>query len=418
MSGRTAGASGAVNVLFHESYFRSLYGAQRGLLNLLERLDRTRFRPLLVCPGEGEFTERARELDVEVAIVALPPALAGFGGSLLGASPLVKAGRFLQAWPQVARLARLIAERDVKLMHCNTVRSVLSSGWAAPLSGVPLVWHVKGDGSNGFLDAVALRLSSQLIAISEDVRLSMERRFPSARGRIVTVRDGIPLDRFRPDLSGRTLRAQLGFRDEHVVVGAVGALVPRKGFELFLDAAHALASECPQARFLVVGDILDEVERPYRELLLERGADLLRQGKLVFAGWRDDMPQVYAAMDILALASSVEGLALVVIEAMAAAKPVVRTAAAGAGDTVVSGETGYVVPVGDRTAFVNGIRQLLNHSELRQRMGLRSRDRALALFSAEAMARGVELMFAELVERRKDRRAGAAGRAAPSSPRA
>jgi len=390
-------------VLFHESYFRSLYGAQTGLLNLLQYLDRDRFHPLVVCPGEGVFTERVGELGVEVLRVPLPSGLSTFGGSLLRASPVEKGWRFLQLWPQVGRLARLIRQRAVCLMHCNTVRSVLSSGWAARLSGVPLVWHVKGDGSHGVLDAAALRISDRMIAISEDVRASVERRFPSARGRVVTVRDGIPTDRFRPDVSGHDVRKEFGFQNDEVVVATVGGLVPRKGFEVFLDVARRLAGECPQVRFLVVGDISNETDRPYKEHLLRLGADLIHQGKLVFAGWRDDMPQVYAAIDVLGLASSIEGLALVVIEAMATGKPVVRTAAAGAEDTVVPGETGYVVPVDDAAALADALKRLVNDPDRRQRMGARSRERVTALFSAEAMARGVERVFTETLERHWNR---------------
>ena len=389
-------------VLFHESYFRSLYGAQTGLLNLLEHLDRDRFRPLVVCPGDGAFTERVRQLGVEVLTVPLPPALSTFGGSLLRASPVEKAWRFLQLWPQVGRLARLIRRRAVCLVHCNTVRSVLSSGWAARLAGVPLVWHVKGDGSHGVLDAVALRLSDRLIAVSEDVRASVERRFPTARGRIVTVRDGIPTDRFRPDVSGHEVRRQLGFQNDEVVVGSVAGLVPRKGLEVFLDMAKRLAGECPKARFLVVGDVSNETDRPYKEHLLRLGADLMREGKLVFAGWRDDMPQVYAAIDVLGLASSIEGLPLAVLEAMATGKPVVRTAAAGA-EAVVPGETGYVVPVDDAAALADAVKRLVKEPERRRRMGARSRERATVLFSDEAMARGVERVFTDTLERHWNR---------------
>jgi len=402
--GRSKQGRWPATVLFHESYFRSLYGAQSGLLSLLEHLDRDRFRPLVVCPGEGAFTERVSELGVEVLSVPLPPGLSTFGGSLLRASPVEKGWRFLQLWPQVGRLARLIRQRAVCLVHCNTVRSVLSSGWAARLGWVPLIWHVKGDGSHGLLDAAALRISDRLIAISDDVRASVERRFPTAQGRIVTVRDGIPTDRFRPDVSGYELRRQFGFQDDDVVVGTVGGLVPRKGFEAFLDAAKRLADECPKARFLVVGDVSNETERPYKEHLLRLGADLMREGKLVFAGWRDDMPQIYAAIDVLGLASSIEGLALVVIEAMATGKPVVRTAAAGAGDTVVPGETGYLVPVDDAAALADALKRLVNDPERRRRMGARSRERATGLFSADAMARGVERVFTETLERHWNRR--------------
>jgi len=390
-------------VLFHESYFRSLYGAQTSLLNLLEHLDRDRFRPLVVCPGQGAFTERASKLGVEVLSVPLPPGLSTFGGSLLRASPVEKAWRFLQLWPQVGRLARLIRQRAVRLMHGNTVRSVLSSGWAARLAGVPLVWHVSGDGSDGVLDAAALQLSDRLIAISEDVRASVERRFPSAQGRMVTIRDGIPTDRFRPDVSGQEVRRQFGFQNDEIVVGTVGGLVPRKGFEVFLDMARRLAGECPKARFLVVGDVSTEADRPYKERLLRLGADLMRDGKLVFAGWRDDMPQVYGAIDVLGLASSIEGLALVVIEAMATGKPVVRTAAAGTEDTVVPGETGYIVPVDDAAALASALKGLVKEPERRRRMGARSRERVTALFSAEAMARSVERVFTETLEQHWNR---------------
>src|SRR5262245_2166922 len=118
-------------VLFHESYFRSLYGARTGPLNVLAHLDGDRVGALVVWPGEGACTERVGELGVEVLRVPLPPGLSTFGGSLLRASPVEKGWRFLQLWPQVGRLARVIRQRAVCLMHCNTVRSVLSSGWAA-----------------------------------------------------------------------------------------------------------------------------------------------------------------------------------------------------------------------------------------------------------------------------------------------
>ena len=130
---------------------------------------------------------------------------------------------------------------------------------------------------------------------------------------------------------------------------------------------------------------------------------MMREGKLVFAGWRDDMPQVYGAIDVLGLASSIEGLALVVIEAMATGKPVVRTAAAGAEDTVVPGETGYIVPVDDAGALADALKRLVKEPERRRRMGARSRERATALFSADVMARGVERVFTETLERHWNR---------------
>jgi glycosyltransferase involved in cell wall biosynthesis len=389
-------SSVATPILFHESYFDSFYGAQKGLHTLLQYMDKKRFVPLVVCPGEGVFAERIRALGVEVLIVPLPPALMVFGGSLLRQSLLRKAWDFSKLLPQVMELAGLIKRRQVRLMHCNTPRSVLSSGWAAKLAGIPLVWHLKAEDFLGFVDQFAYMISDRIITISEDVERAAKLRFPRWKHKIVTVRDGIPLERFQtavPGLAG--VRRQFGFQEEHVVVGTVGSLVPRKGFEMFIEMAKTVAAECPTARFLVVGDVLRESERPYKQHLLDLGRDLVESGRLVFAGWREDMPAVYAAMDIFTLCSSSEGLGLVVIEAMASGRPTVRTMAAGANDTVVHGETGYLVSIDNTAALSAAVKELVVASGLRSRMGTAARERAFSVFPAEKMARDVERVFEE-----------------------
>lgn len=389
-----------IPILFHESYFTQFYGAQVCLYRLLQYIDRGRFLPLVVCPGEGIFTEKVRALGVEVVIVPLPPELTTFGGKLLHSSALERIFQFARLLPQVWQLAKLIQSRKVQLMHCNIPRSVLSSGWAAKLTGIPLICHVRGFTPMGYLDHVVFVLSDRIVAISEDVRNVLgQRRFWRSARKFVTVRDGIPLERFASHISGQAVRQEFGFANGDIVVGTVGALAPRKGHHVFINMVKILTAECPSVRFLIVGDLSNESDLPYKQHLLSLGKDLVADGRLVFAGWRDDMPAVYAAMDIFVLASSLEGLGLVVVESMAMAKPTVRTMAAGASDTVVDGKTGYVVPVNDAPAMAAAVKKLVTDRDLRTRMGAAARDRAVSMFSVEQMVQGMERVFLESLRR-------------------
>jgi glycosyltransferase involved in cell wall biosynthesis len=389
-----------IPILFHESYFTQFYGAQISLVRLLEHIDRDQFQPLVVCPGEGQFTARARGLGIEVVIVPLPPDLAAFGGKLLQSSNLRKACKLLRLWPQVHQLARLIGSRKIQLMHCNTPRSVLSSGWAAKLAHIPLVCHVRGYTPMQNLDRVVFALSDKIIAVSEDVGdVLAHHRYLKSTHKLVVVRNGIPLDRFDPHISGQSVRKEFGFGQDDIVLGTVGALENRKGHHTFIEMAGIVAKEFPNARFLIVGDSSDTQDTRYKNHLLSLGHDLIADGRLVLAGWRDDMPRVYAAMDVFVLASSLEGLGLVVLESMAMTKPTIRTMAGGANDTTIDGQTGYLVPIGDAPAMAAATRRLVANRDLRAQMGAAARDRATTLFSVHTMVQGIEQVFLDSLSR-------------------
>lgn len=386
-----------IPILFHESYFTQFYGAQVGLFHLLQNLDRTQFLPLVVCPGEGVFTERIRKLGVEVVIVPLPPDLVAMGGKLLYSSLPQRFFQFGRLLPQVWQLSKLIKSRQVQLMHCNLTRSILSSGWAAKLTGIPLIWHVKGD-KVGYLDDIAFVLSDRVISVSENVKEMLCRRWKSS-GKVMTVRDGIPLERFDPSISGQAIRHEFGFTADHIVVGTVGSLGPRKCHHIFIEMAKIVAVQCPQARFLIVGDITHEGGLAYKQHLLSLGRDLIADGRLVLAGWRDDMPALYAAMDVFTLASTAEGLPLTVIEAMAMAKPIVSSMTLSANELVVNQKTGYIFPINDEFTMAAMVQKLVEDCKLRTCMGAAARERAASVFSVETMVQGIQKVYVDSLRR-------------------
>lgn len=178
-------------------------------------------------------------------------------------------------------------------------------------------------------------------------------------------------------------RAALGLGPEHVVLTLAARLIRDKGVFEFLDAARALAARHPRARFLLVG----EPDPGNPTSLSPEAMDAARaDGAVVFAGWRDDMPLVWALSDVAVLPSYREGLPVSLQEALACGLPVVTTQAPGCREIVAPGENGLLVPVGDAPALARAMATLLDDPALRQRMGQAGRRRAEALFNADTLA--------------------------------
>lgn len=154
------------------------------------------------------------------------------------------------------------------------------------------------------------------------------------------------------------------------IVGTVGRLAPQKGHEALLEAARLV----PEAQFVVVGD---------GEL---RGRLEAQSGENVhFTGARDDVPELLASFDVYAQPSLYEGLCVAVLEAQAAGVPVVATPVGGMRDTVVEGETGLVVPVGNAHALAAAVRRLLDDRALGERLAAEARDRVRARYTERRM---------------------------------
>ncbi len=154
------------------------------------------------------------------------------------------------------------------------------------------------------------------------------------------------------------------------IVGSVGRLAEQKGYETLLEAATLV----PEAQFVVVGD---------GELRARLEAQAGENVHLT--GWRDDVPELLASFTLYAQPSRYEGLCLAVLEAQAAGVPVVATPVGGMRDTVIDGETGLVVPVGDARALAAAIRRLLDDRDLAERLAAEALARVRARYTERRM---------------------------------
>jgi glycosyltransferase involved in cell wall biosynthesis len=296
------------------------------------------------------------------------------------------------------RLVRVLRRRDVDVLHTHVhVAANVLGRIAARAAGVGVVSHLHIE--NHFrpsrlaraplvgLDNATARLCARLVAVSDATRLAFERQgFPSRL--LETVHNGVDAAALRaaPPVA---LRAELGIPNGDLLLVHVGRLAPVKGQQELVEALRGLGRDDVHVVFFG-----RDVERGGAfGVELERLADGLN---VRFAGFRADAAAALCEADALVLPSWIEGLPLVVLEAMAQAKPVVATAVGGTPEAVVDGETGLLVAPRDVPALTGALERLLRDEELRRRLGEAGRRRVEAHFSANAMTRRILEIYAEL----------------------
>ena len=173
-------------------------------------------------------------------------------------------------------------------------------------------------------------------------------------------------------------------REDELVVGTVGRMVREKGYDELFDAAHIVRSRIGNVRFLVVGDS----DRDKADAITPDAVLTTRDG-FVFTGWREDVAELMALMDVFVLPSWREGLPRSAVEAAASGLPQVLTDIRGCREVVRDGVEGFLVPVRDPVGLSGAIARLLEDSALRRRMGAAARQRAEDLFDEDRVARVV-----------------------------
>ncbi|MBT6048620.1 MAG: glycosyltransferase, partial [Candidatus Scalindua sp.] len=186
-------------------------------------------------------------------------------------------------------------------------------------------------------------------------------------------------------------REEMGFSNSVPVIGAIGRLVWQKGFEYFIEAIPGLLKEFKEARLLIVGEgeLEEELKLKSKRLGLE--------DKLTFTGFRSDIKEILTSIDIFILPSLLEGLPMILLEAMAMEKPIVATDIDGIREVLADGEAGLLVPPRDTEALSEAIVDLLNHRDKAYQMGLAARKVVAARFGVDIMVQKVEDVYEKLL---------------------
>jgi glycosyltransferase involved in cell wall biosynthesis len=282
----------------------------------------------------------------------------------------------------LGEIRELVKRTGADVVHAHGYKADLYGYFALRKTGVPLVstCHTWYDNDltvtlYGMADRLVLRRYARVVAVSDEVKARLLKA-GVLEEKIRLVRNGIALRPFGGVVGSLGEELGLGVAP---IVGLVGRLAWEKGVDVFLQAAALALAEVPEARFCVVG------EGPDREKL-EGLIDALNLRKSVtMVGRRDDMPAVYASLDVMVSASRQEGLPIAILEGMASGRPLVATAVGEVPKVVRDGRTGVVVPAGDAVALAAGIVELLRDPEKRARFGAAARQVVEEEYSAVRM---------------------------------
>ena len=373
-----------------------LYGADRILLELAGGLQQRGHALHVVLPGPGPLHE-------ELARIGVPTHRRNLGVIRRRYfSPLGLVNRLCRLLSAVRYLRRLIREHGIGVVHSNTT-AVFAGVLAARLGGVPHVWHVHEITTRPlwFARAVAFcvaRLTQRAVFVSEATREHMCRLNARVRDKALVIHNGIDATRALDGRAG-VLRRECGWSSEQPVVGMIGRINWWKGQTSLLQCAVLLAPGHPTLRFLMVGGTYDGDNRVRDELLAGIAQHGL-QGVVVVQDFRPDIGNVLADIDIFVLPSTEpDPFPTVVLEAMAAAKPIVAFRHGGVCEMVEDNVSGLLCTPGQPAEMAAALAELVADPELCQRMGQAARQRLQALFTRDVFIARFSALYCELAAR-------------------
>ncbi len=296
------------------------------------------------------------------------------------------------------RIRDLATRTNVDVVHAHGYKADIYAWFALRNSHIPLVSTCHGwidlnvlVTLYGMADRRVLRGFAAVVAVSDDVKKRLLNGGVNEKI-IHLVRNGIDLRPF--DKAIPSLRKDSD-QENRPMVGFIGRLSMEKGADIFLEAAARILVELPSTKFVVVG------EGPDRDKLESLIDQLKIRGSVSMLGRRNDMPSVYASLDIMVSTSRQEGLPIAILEGMASGLPIVATAVGEVPTLISTGYTGMLVPPQKVDSIATAIMALLRSPEERRRLGAAARTRIKNEFSADRMTADYLRVYNEAIAQEK-----------------
>jgi glycosyltransferase involved in cell wall biosynthesis len=367
-------SAGSPRTVLHVIDGLGLSGKTRSLVSIVSRLDRRRFRSI-ICRFSSEPSPLVGELEsAQIPVCTIP--------CKDGVHPLV-----------ALRVAKAAWSTHASIVHCYNPRPMLYGGFAARAMGIGATIGTLSafacqvpDRSYGFLPqplATASRrnvwrnrVAAASMRFIVSVSASLGQRFCGFNGvspaklRVIEYGVDLPGADTVPESQVRAIRDSLGFQRDDVVIGSIGRLVEQKDYSTELRAFAVAVRHAPRLKLAIAGD------GPLRAQLEQLARVLGVESRVRFLGHRHDVPELLRSVDVFALASTFEPFGVVLLEALAAGRPIVATAVNDVAEIVRDGRSGVLVPASDASTMAAVFVKLAHDHECRARLGAQARVEA------------------------------------------
>ncbi|MBC8002562.1 MAG: glycosyltransferase family 4 protein [Opitutaceae bacterium] len=337
----------------------------------------------------------------------LEPIVARIPGLLTLVPDLVRPVKPWQDWKALRDLEKIFRRFKPDIVHTHSGKAGVVGRLAAHRAGVPLIVHtIHGASFGSFQGPVANAIFSEAERIAAAVTdhfvvvaNAMTDQYLAAGigrpGQFTQIFSGFDINPFLSARNDLELREQLGIAPDDFVVGKVARLVDLKGHDDLFAIAPALVKQCPNIKFLFVGDGM------LRDRFASTVAKLGLTDRFVFTGLvrPAEVPRYVGIMDVLVHLSRREGLPRALPQAMAAGKPVVAFDCDGAREVCLSHQTGFLLPAGDHAGLTLRLTELCRHLELRERLGQQGQAMVRDAFPIQRMVDDLHSLYQRLLAR-------------------
>lgn len=371
--------------ILHTSFHKYMVGETNRILLLCRQLKEWGHQVIIATPAVSELAAKARDAGVEVCSDV------SFGK---GMHPYLM-------FEDIIRLKKIVEDRKIEILHTHGSKDSWAGAFAAYLcSSPPKVVRTRHNifpvARHVFNRLLYRHLTDHLVVISRFILDSYLHDGFMKADNISLIHSAVDLNKFDPSQTSRgKLRQEFDIGPAEKVVGMVANVVPYKGPHDFLAAAFNILRSRDNVRFMLVGEGDDLLLEKLKESVQKEGLEK----RFIFTGIRNDIPSVLADIDIFCLPTHQEGLGTAILEAMAMNKPVVATRVGGIPDSVVEGDTGYLVRPGDRESLGRKISELLDNPQKAQEMGQAGRLQVEGEFALQVMAQKTEELYKQLLKK-------------------
>jgi len=372
-----------MNVLYIHNK-SEISGGEQSLLNLWDNLDREKFNPVVIIPGDGPFLDEIKKRGLRYHFIEIPKL------NLLN---------IIKIKDKYAKISKIVENEQIVLIHSYTPRNNIVSHFLGKKFKIPVIWHERNLLIHGEKDLSKKfkNLPDAIICNSEAVA----RRFES-NGKIPThvhaLLNGVDLVKFTQQENVTEIKKTFKLKNDTKIVGITGNFTKRKRVDYFIKCAAQIAAQEPNVQFLVIGGEFESDQKGKIQEMKDLATELGIKDKVVFTGFQSDIVPIVSALDIFVHVATEEACSRSILEALALGKPSIVINDGGNPELVEHTKSGFLVGIDDQQELVTRVLYLIRNNDERLKMSKFARQDVEKRFDVRRNAKQTMDLYQELIE--------------------